>query len=140
MNNLLYSFIALFLIIILITILSFIIYKFSPINHIDSEMHEYEVSLPLTGNGNNMNLCPSGCVRGTCVKGKKCTYDFQCQYCYDQKTKMFYANFDQARNILPVLQEEKRLSVLQKDDLNIMIDDNNKYIKKLNTQIRKINS
>ena len=140
MNNLLYSSIALFLIIILITILSFIIYKFSPINQIDSEMHEYNVSLPLSGNGNNMNWCPSGCVRGMCKKGKECVYDFQCQYCEDKKTKMFYVNFDQERNILPVLQEEKRLSESQKDDLNMMISDNNQYIKKLNAQIRKMNS
>jgi hypothetical protein len=154
MNNLLYSLIALFFIIILITILCFVIYKFSPINNIDSEMHEYNVllknnnvslknnnvSLPLTGNGNNMNWCPSGCVRGTCTKGKECVYDFQCQYCEDKKTKMFYVNFDQERNILPLLEEQKRLSEPQKDDLNMTIQDNNNYIKKLNIEIRKMNS
>ena len=140
MNNLLYSLIALLLIIIFIALLCFVIYKFSPINYVDSEMHEYKVSLPLSGNGNNMNWCPSGCVRGTCTKGKECVYDFQCQYCEDKKTKMFYVNFDQERNILPILEEEKRLSESQKDDLNMMISDNNEYIKKLNMQIRKINS
>ena len=141
--NILYSFLILLAIIVLIFLLCALIKKFSPFNKIDEEMHEYDILTPLKDKGKYMNPCPVGCIRGTCDKKKNknnCKYDFQCQYCDDSKTQMFYVNFDEERHIVPLYQEEHKLSNNQTDDLNSTIKNNNEYIRKLNISIRKMNS
>ena len=53
------------------------------------------------GSGKNMKICPKGCTRGVCdlnkyckdhhgPKPKCCAFDFQCNYCKDPKTGLFY--------------------------------------------------
>jgi hypothetical protein len=110
----------------------------SPSNY--KGMKSYQVLTPIKDDGGNMNLCPSGCVRGVCNKGANCKYDFQCQYCQDPSTNMFYVNFDHSRRILPVYAEEETLNYSEIQLLNRSIDKNNKYIDMLNDRIEMINS
>jgi len=144
-SNLIYTFLILFFIILLIIIIIGIISKFSKIDDIESEMHEYTILTPIKDQNTNMNNCLEGCVRGTCKKTKtksknSCKYDFQCQYCNDLKTNMFYVNYDNEREILPVYEEEHKLTSKQKSRLNESITNNNIYIKELNNRIKMMNS
>ena len=99
--------------------------------------------LPLKDNAKNMNLCLPGCVRGTCTQPNKnknfCNYDFQCQYCQDKKTNMFYVNFDNEKEIVPIY-EEKSLNYKETELLNNLIKKDNDYIHLLNKQIKIFNS
>jgi hypothetical protein len=131
-------------ILILIGLILFIIYYYSPIIKIDNKIHQYDVH-NLTGTSNNMLSCPNGCVRGVCNNKKNnnklsCNYDFNCQYCIDKNTKNFYVNFSNERNIIPILEEEKNLNLSQKTLLNNYIQENNNYIKELNTEIKNYNN
>jgi len=157
-NNTFFSIIILFIILALIFVLIYFVSK--NINNPDiNGMKEYKVldtgdaKLPLKGNGKNMNNCLPGCIRGVCNKrkngsegrvggGNNCKYDFQCQYCQDVKTNMFYVNFDNEREIVPLYEEEKehKLPLKQKDLLNDEIKKNNEYIHKLNDRIKHIES
>jgi len=129
---------------IILFVLIFIgfLYKFSTIfkEHVKS----YEVMMPLKANAKNMNPCLPGCVRGTCNtsarKANNCKYDFQCQYCQDPTSNMFYVNFDNEREILPIYEEEGKLNLTQTQMLNKDIDKNNKYINLLNSKIMMMNS
>ena len=103
-------------------------------------MKSYQVLTPIKDNGRHMNLCPSGCIRGVCNNGGNCKYDFQCQYCQDPRTNMFYVNFDKEREILPVYEESKNLKKREKRLLNEVIEENNEYIDKLNKDIMKYNT
>lgn len=144
-SNMLYV-IFIFIIIILIVIGIVQLYsKFSKSTTFTSEsdksMGIYDVQMPIKGNGQNMNNCLKGCVRGSCNKSEKgCKYDFQCQYCQDTKSNMFYVEFNDERHILPLYQEEEQLSALQDMKLNKMIMKNNQYIDLLNQKIIKMNS
>jgi hypothetical protein len=142
-NSLIYTFLILFFIIILIIVIIVIISKFSKIDDVESEMHEYTILTPIKDKSTNMNNCLEGCVRGTCNKTNSkdsCKYDFQCQYCNDLKTSMFYVNYDNEREIIPVYEEEDKLTNKQKNKLNESIINNNIYIKQLNDKIKMMNS
>ena len=113
-KNILLGFI--FIIIIIIFVLIFISY----FNKNENKKKEvYNVLMPLQGNAQNMNICPKGCVRGNCNrKNGDCKYDFQCQYCSDAKTNNFYVDFNDERKIIPLYEEEDKLTINQKNKLN----------------------
>jgi hypothetical protein len=145
-NNIILSTFVLLFFLALISILIYFLKKYANNDRI-SGMKEYkiadsDVKLPLKGNGKNMNTCLPGCIRGVCSGkgGNNCKYDFQCQYCQDVKTNMFYVNFDNEREIVPLYQEEKNLTLPQKNLLNNEIKKNNEYIHKLNERIKLIES
>jgi hypothetical protein len=150
-NNYIYSGIIFIVIIIFILIMILLYSKFAHLENIEDEMLSYEVLTPIKGNGKNMNYCLKGCVRGTCGRKNNknnknnsnnnlCKYDFQCQYCQDKKTNMFYVNFDDERNIVPLYEEESILNNNQKNLLNNSIIKNNIYINQLNNKIKIMNS
>jgi glutaredoxin len=142
-NKILQSIFIIIIIILLIIILIMLIKKFSPISKVDSEMHEYDIMTPLKGESENMLKCPKGCIRGVCNKTNNkdgCKNDIDCQYCKDDKTNMFYVNFDNEKNIIPLLEEEHQLNLTQRDLLNNSIKDNNHYIHELNEKIKKMNN
>lgn len=145
-NHTLFSILILLGVILIILLLSVLYVKYGNIRKIESEdMHEYQVLTPLKANGENMNLCPKGCIRGDCnetisKKPGNCKYDFQCQYCQDQVTNMFYVEFNKEREILPLYEEEKHMNFAQQSLLNKSIESNNDYIRQLNNKLKKINS
>lgn len=144
MSNILYNIIILLIIIIFVLCIIGSYSKYTNINKNDSEMVEYDVLTSLKGKSKDMNLCLPGCMRGACNKSKNllnnCKYDFQCQYCTDKKTKMFYVDFNNEREILPLYEEEKKLTYSQRELLNKSIEKNNKYINLLNHKIELLNS
>ena len=107
-----------------------------------NETEEYKVLTPLKGDGKNMNLCPTGCIRGSCSNksSDNCKYDFQCQYCQDATTNMFYVEFNKEREILPLYEEQKNMNLSQITLLNQSINSNNKYIDQINNKLKIINS
>ena len=135
-KNILLGFI--FIIIIIIFVLIFISY----FNKNENKKKEvYNVLMPLQGNAQNMNICPKGCVRGNCNrKNGDCKYDFQCQYCSDAKTNNFYVDFNDERKIIPLYEEEDKLTINQKNKLNEEIEKNNEYIELLNKKIMMMNN
>jgi hypothetical protein len=125
--------------IILILIFIKIYYTFNVVD--DSGMKSYNILTPIHGDGKNMNLCPKGCIRGACNKKMGgCNYDFQCQYCNDQKTNMFFVDMNDERQIIPLYEEEEKLNSNQKNRLNESISKNNEYIEILNKKIMMMNS
>jgi ABC-type sugar transport system permease subunit len=141
-NNLLITFLVLFGVIILIIIFIQIYYKFTNIDNSESKMKEYDVIMPpIRGDAKNMNNCPKGCIRGACAKKNGgCNYDFQCQYCNDEKTNMFFVDMNDERKIIPLYEEEEKLNSNQKNRLNQDIAKNNQYIDILNKKIMMMNS
>jgi hypothetical protein len=137
-----YSILILIAIITFIIIFIGLIVKFSTI--FQKSVTQYEVMMPLKGNAKNMNPCLPGCIRGTCNtsagQSNNCKHDFQCQYCQDPTSNMFYANFDNEREIVPIYEEEGKLNLTQTQILNKDIDKNNKYIDLLNSKIMMMNS
>ena len=140
-------FLSIIILVFFLAVISYLIYclKNNSNNNGIKGIKEYKVldnniELPLKGDGKNMNLCLPGCIRGVCgQKGKNnCKYDFQCQYCQDVKTNMFYVNFDKEREIVPLYEEERNLTIPQKNLLNDEIIKNNEYIHKLNDKIKHI--
>jgi hypothetical protein len=113
-------------------------------NNIDSGFKEYTViNNPLKDKSKDMNYCLPGCVRGSCKPNNQknsCKYGFQCQYCQDLKTNMFYVDFNDEREIIPLYEEDKKLNYRQKNRLNESIEKNNKYIELLNKKIMLMNS
>lgn len=106
--------------------------------------HQYQVlNLPLKDKSQDMNYCLPGCIRGSCNPSNSknsCKYGFQCQYCQDRKTNMFYVDFNDEREIVPLYEEENKLNYKQKNRLNQSIEKNNEYIKLLNDKIKIMNS
>ena len=107
---------------------------------------EYTVLPPIKGDGTNMNMCLDGCIRGTCKRtknptSKNCKYDYQCQYCQDKKTDMFYVDtdLDIEAEIKPIYEEE-HMKKNKIDKLNKEIKKNNEYINVLNNKIHIMNS
>ena len=144
-NNILFSILIVVIIIGIIMIIILLLSKFSNIDKIDDEMHSYYVQTPVRAEGKNMNYCLPGCVRGNCKKNNvknSCKYDFQCQYCQDKNTNMFYVNFDNERTIVPIYEEERsnKLNQKQESELNKTIKNNNIYITQLNNKIDMLNS
>lgn len=136
----LYQLIILLFVIIFVITFIIIFTKFT-----NNNMIEYEVLLPYKGNGKNMNYCLPGCIRGVCKKinnynNNKCKYNFQCQYCQDKVTNMFYVDSNNEKKILPLYEEEKNYNNNEKDILNELILNNNKYINELNNKIKLLNS
>jgi len=143
-KNYIYSGVIFIVIVIFILIMVLLYSKFAHLENIDDEMLSYQVLTPIKSNAKNMNYCLDGCVRGACNKknSKKnsCNFDFQCQYCQDKKTNMFYVNFDDEKNIVPLYEEESLLNDDQKILLNKAIKKNNIYIDQLNSRIKIMNS
>ena len=140
-NNILYNLLIFIGIIVIIIIIVQIYFKFTNNSDSESKMKEYDVQLPIEGNAKNMNICPQGCVRGACNKKVGgCSYDFQCQYCRDDKTNMFFVDMNDERRIQALLEEEEKLNSTQKNRLNEDIEKNNKYIELLNKKIVMMNS
>jgi hypothetical protein len=144
MDNILFSILVIIIIIIIIVLIISLLSKYSNIDDIDDEMHSYNVNTPAKANGKNMNYCLPGCVRGTCKENNNnnnCKYDFQCQYCQDKDTNMFYVNFDNERTIVPLYEEERddKLNNKQESELNESIKKNNIYINQLNHKIDMLN-
>ncbi len=114
----------------------------------DAELKKYTITMPVKGNGQNMNNCPRGCVRGVCKHKNNnnnklshmCTFDYQCQYCNDRKTNMFYVSgdYENEKEIVPKYAEHQQPSEL--DNLNNSIKNNNVYINELNSAIKKMNN
>jgi hypothetical protein len=145
-NNIIFSFAILIFLLSCVSVIIYLLKKYGYNDEIKG-LKEYKVlddniKLPLKGNGKNMNSCLPGCIRGMCGKkgGNNCKYDFQCQYCQDVKTNMFYVNFDNEREIVPLYEEEKKLTIPQENLLNDEIKKNNEYIHKLNDRIKLIES
>lgn len=123
------------LIIIVIVLCYFGYYVMTKI--VDKESGEYTIILPHNGPANNMNDCLRGCQRGVCLdksrkSGEKhCKFDFQCQYCRDKDTNMFYTNgnYDNESNIVPEYEDAEQNEI---ESLNKMIKKNNLYIKDMN--------
>ena len=140
-NNILYNLLIFIGIIVIIIILVQIYFKFTTPGDLDSKMKEYDIVMPIKGNAKNMNNCPQGCVRGACAKKVGgCSYDFQCQYCKDDKTSMFFVDMNDESRIQALLEEEEKLNSTQKNRLNEEIEKNNKYIGILNKKIVMMNS
>jgi len=138
MNKEINGLIILVLIVILVIICIAIFAKFTNNN---SDILSYKVLMPIKGDASkDMNYCLNGCVRGRCKipsnKPNTCKYDFQCEYCQDKDTNMFYVDFNKEREILPLYEEQKNLNYSQDQLLNHEIEENNEYIKKLNKQIK----
>ncbi len=134
-------FVTILLLLVVIIIVIMIISFFAKIT---TDNYMKDIMMPIQGKSFGLKDCPKGCIRGTCNgKGdgnKSCKYDFQCDYCKDKKTGMFYVDFDNDREILPLYDESKNMN---KDDihkLNDMINKNNDYIKKLDEKIEMINN
>ncbi len=111
---------------------------------IEQDIKEYTITK--SGNGKGMNMCPPGCLRGSCHKINNpikdaCKYNFQCQYCQDKTTNNFYvsSNMDQEKEILPIYEEQQHLTISQKDLLNDAIKENNQYIIDINKKIMDMN-
>ena len=141
------EFLILIFIILFIVIFISIFVKLSFVKQ--DNVHNY--SIIESGNGKNMNLCPKGCIRGSCKKLNSqelskhkdyCKYNFQCNYCQDKTTNQFYVdpNMDNEKAILPVYEESKHLIISQKDTLNDEIKQNNNYIIELNQKIKNMNN
>lgn len=141
-SNYFYALLLFIGLIILILIFIKIYYTFNVVGVVDdSEMKSYNILTPIHGDGKNMNLCPKGCIRGACNKKMGgCNYDFQCQYCNDQKTNMFFVDMNDERQIIPLYEEEEKLNSNQKNRLNESISKNNEYIEILNKKIIMMNS
>ena len=127
----------------MISILIFI--KLNKNTSINEEgIHEYNVETPIKASGKNMNYCKPGCVRGVCnrkdLTKNHCIHDFDCNYCQDKDTNMFYVNFNNDRYIIPLYEEEHKLNKNQVSQLNKDIKINNNYIHQLNNKIKLINS
>jgi len=140
-NNILYNLLIFIGIIVIIIIIVQTYFKFTTHSDSESKMKEYDIQLPLEGDAKNMNNCPQGCIRGACAKKiGGCHYDFQCQYCRDDKTNMFFVDMNDERPIQALLEEEEKLNSTQKNRLNDEIEKNNKYIDILNKKIVMMNS
>lgn len=74
----------------LITIIKISVHNYEKKNNIYDILEETQ-----KGNKPNQNMlrCPNGCVRGRCDVGKNgCKYDYQCTFCKDTLTKLFYTD------------------------------------------------
>ena len=129
-------FITILIILFILVLTFFLIYELYPMFN-NTGKKEYEIKLPIKGDGANKNICPRGCVRGVCRKWKhsKCKHDYECNYCRDRKTDMFYVDFNNESTIVPQYEESKNLKKTDRDILNEKIFANNIYINNLNKKI-----
>lgn len=141
-----YKFLIIILVLIIVILfILFFIKIFQNYFNLNDGTKIYDVLLPIKDNGKGMNYCLNGCVRGMCNKtdlDNSCKYDFQCQYCQDEKTNMFYVDFnnDKEKEIIPIYEEEQNLNKSQTDLLNESIKNNNNYINELNNKIKMMNN
>ena len=142
-NNLLFTSVIFIIIIIVLLIIVYLFNIFNIEKNKKKGLSEYGVMLPIKDNAKDMNLCLSGCVRGTCTQPNKnkdfCKHDFQCEYCQDKNTNMFYVNFDNDKEIVPIYEEES-LNYKETEILNNLIKKDNDYIGLLNKKIKLFNS
>jgi hypothetical protein len=136
--------IVFFVIILMIIMLSiyFIINKTNLIVK-DKDLKEYTYPYPKSFVSNYLDKCPLGCIRGVCKRmenNSECKYDYQCSYCTDRKTGRFFVDFGKRDEILPVYEEQTKLSSNQSSALNREIEENNEYIHDLNEEIEYRNN
>jgi hypothetical protein len=145
-NNIYKNFLTIFIFIIIL-IAIFLIVELCIKYRAKKEPVYYDVLTPLVDDGKNMKYCLNGCVRGMCNKNiknknknkKSCKYNFQCSYCQDKPTRMFYARFNKEKKVVPIYDKSKKLNNKQKSILNKRIDENNSYVKLLNKKIDILN-
>lgn len=150
LNNNMYSLFILVIIIIIIIIIILLLNKFGHINNETNNnngLSSYYIDTPIKGNATNMNDCLPGCIRGRCNKNinNSCKYDYECHYCRDKNTNMFYVNLDynhykNENNIMNTYQKHNKLNYEEEITLNKNIKENNNYIKTLNDKIKKLNN
>ena len=142
MNNIGLTIILFILIIIVIFIIVIIFAKVHAIYNPYKGILAYNIEMPIKDDGKGMNLCLPGCVRGVCntksSSKNSCKYDFQCSRCQDPSTNMFYVNFNNEKDIVPIYEEEA-LTYTETTLLNKAIHKNNEYINQLNNRIELIN-
>ena len=132
--------IFIFLVIIII-LLSYLIITKTELLVDYKGMKQYNFLYPKSFIAKNIDKCPPGCVRGVCSVNNNlgnCQNDFQCSYCADEETNMFYVDFDNRGNILN--NYDKNTNNKQTLTLNDQIEESNDYINDLNIHIRDINS
>lgn len=143
MSNIGLTIVLFILIIIVIFIIVIIFAKIHAIYNPYKGILEYNIQMPYKYNGRGMNFCLPGCVRGVCDMSSSadnaCNYNFQCSKCQDRSTNMFYANFNNEREIIPIYEEEETLTYNEAKVLNKAIVKNNKYINLLNNKIEILN-
>ena len=129
-----------FLVLIIILLSYFIINKTNMIVNYKGTK-EYNFLYPKSFIAENIDQCPPGCTRGVCdkkdIKGY-CVNDYQCSYCADEETNMFYVDFQDRGEILH--KYNKNSSNKNTKSLNDRIMENNIYISDLNVHIKDINS
>ena len=142
-SHLLFTIFSIIFLFIIIIVIIKILSK-NNFNVSEENIKSYDVILTEGQYSKNMNYCLPGCIRGTCNQSNdeknSCKYDFQCSYCQDENTNMFYVNNNPARNIQPIYEEEHNLNYNEIEILNNSIDKNNEYIDQLNEKIEIINS
>lgn len=142
-SNNIYNFLLTIFIFIIILITIFLIVDLCIKYRRKKEGISYNVLTPLVDDGKNMKYCLNGCVRGMCNKNIDnkggCKYNFQCSYCQDKPTHMFYARFNKEKKVVPIYDRSKELNNKQKKKLNERIDENNSYVKLLNKKINTLN-
>lgn len=119
---------------------------------IDNNTNNLYKKLPFdsyyVGKGKNMRKCPKGCVRGVCKHNKYCrnhypphpkccAFDFQCQYCRDQKTGEYYLEPGDDDYIDKNYYKDG--NDFDRQDLNRDIMKENRYIRRINKDIRRKN-
>lgn len=139
--------ILIFTLIIFIIIFTFISYKIIN-NNINDKYKQLPFNSYYTKKSKNIKKCPHGCVRGRCDYNKYCkdhfppypkccAFDFQCNYCKDVDTGMYYIQPGYDDNI--EYKYNKKMNQDQTDLFNDQIRENNKYIRRINKKINKIN-
>ena len=134
-----------FTMIILIIIFIFIYFIIDKSNLIvkEKDLKQYDYPYPKSFVSNYIKKCPLGCIRGVCKRMNNkngCKYDYQCSYCTDNKTNRFFVDFGNRNEIIPIYEEQKKISPKQAYTLNNEIKENNDYINELNEEIEYINS
>lgn len=139
MNSIKY-FIFIFLVLIIILLTYLIINKTNLIVNYKGKK-EYNFTYPKSFIAENIDQCPAGCIRGVCNVNDKvgnCLNDYQCSYCADEETNMFYVDFENRGEILH--EYNKSTDNNKTKTLNEKIKENNEYIYDLNNHIKDINS
>lgn len=139
------------LIIVLILIVVLAVGLFFLHEYVEHKVDQNYRNLPTkikVGSGKGMRNCPKGCIRGSCNyqvhcrnhlgnNPECCAFDFQCQYCRDENGEYYLkpgnnpyieANYNTADDLNST------------EELNDAIAEQNRYIIKLNREIKRKNN
>ena len=134
-------------VIIFCLVLAYVVY-----NIIDNNTNNKYKNLPFhsyySGKSKHMKKCPNGCIRGRCDYNKYCrdhfppypkccAFDFQCNYCKDVDTGLYYIQPGYDDNIEN--KYNKQMNESQTEIMNRDIKNNNQYINRINRKIKNIN-